>query len=138
MSVLEPAELNKLKIALRQVEKGEDIHSAVANAEYVNYDQTLLDKINILKNIPILNTNIIKYLYSIQLTDKIEDVAPKVNAIYQLALASKLIEDKALAEKEAERNAENNEDNELKKLVGKSTDETAVNILKALLNINKG
>lgn len=134
MSVLEPSELNKLKIALQQVEKGEDIHSAVANADYVNYDQTLLDKINILKNIPILNTNIIKYLYSIQLTDKIADVAPKVNAIYQLALASKLIEDKALAEKEAERE----ETDGLKKLVGKTTDETAVNILKALLNINKG
>lgn len=134
MSVLEPSELNKLKIALQQVENGESVRAAVANAEYVNYDQTLLDKINILKNISVLNTNILKYLYSIQLTDKIEDVAPKVNAIYQLALSSHLIEDKALAEKEAERNEEDG----LRKLVGKTTDETAVNILRALLNINKG
>lgn len=134
-NILEPSELNKLKIALQQVEKGENIHTAVANAEYVNYDQTLIDKINILKNISILNTDILKYLYSIQLTDKIKDVAPKVNAIYQLALASKLIEDKALEELQAERD---NEEGNLKKIVGKTTDETAINILKALLNINKG
>ena len=134
MSILEPSELNKLKIALQQVENGVDVHTAVANAEYVNYDQTLIDKINILKNLPILNTNILKYLYSIQLTDKIEDVAPKVNAIYQLALSAKLIEDTALKEKEAERDEEDG----LKKLVGKTPDDTAVNVLKALLNINKG
>jgi len=135
MSILNQTELNKLKIALQQVEKGEDIHTAVANAEYVNYDQTLIDKINILKNIPILNTDILKYLYSIKLTDKIADVAPKVNAIYQLALTSKLIEDKALEEFEAKRNED---ENGLEKIVGKSIDDTAAQILTALLNINKG
>ena len=133
MSLLEPSELNKLKIALQQVENGEDIRTAVANAEYVNYDQKLIDKINILKNIPILNTDILKYLYSIKLTDKIEDVAPKINAIYQLALTSKLIEDKALEEKEEEQ-----EENGIKKLIGKTKEDTAVNILRALLNINRG
>lgn len=136
MSVLEPSELNKLKIALQQVEAGEDIHTAVANAEYVNYDQRLIDKINILKNIPILNTDILKYLYSIKLTDKIADVAPKINAVYQLALSSKLIEDKALEELEAERKAA--EEGEAPQIVGKTVEDTAANILKALLNINKG
>ena len=136
MSVLEPTELNKLKIALDQVELGDDLNTAVAKAEYVNYDQQLIDKINILKNISVLNTNILKYLFSIQLTDKIEDVAPKVNAIYQLALSSKLIEDKALAEKAAER--DNGEEGGVKKLVGKTADETALNVLRALLNVNKG
>jgi hypothetical protein len=133
MSVIDSIELNKLKIALQQVENGEDINMAVANAEYVNYDQKLIDKINILKNIPILNTDILKYLYSIKLTDKISDVAPKVNAIYQLAIASKLIEDKALDEKEDE-----DEENPAKKLIGNTIEDTATNILRALLNINKG
>lgn len=136
MSILEPAELNKLKIALQQVERGEDINTAVANAEYVNYDQRLIDKINILKNIPILNTDILKYLYSIKLTDKISDVAPKINAVYQLALSSKLIEDKAIEELEAERKAA--ESGEAPQIIGKNIEDTAANILKALLNINKG
>lgn len=135
MSIIDSTELNKLKIALQQVERGEDINTAVANAEYVNYDQKLIDKINILKNIPILNTDILKYLYSIKLTDKIADVAPKINAIYQLALSSKLIEDKALEELEAEREEE---ENGIKKIVGKTREDTVVNILKAMLNINKG
>lgn len=135
MSILNQTELNKLKIALQQVEKGEDINTAVANAEYVNYDQTLIDKINILKNIPILNTDILKYLYSIKLTDKISDVAPKINAIYQLALTSKLIEDKALQELEDEREES---ENGIEKIVGKTKEDIVVNILKAMLNINKG
>ena len=135
MSILNPTELNKLKIALQQVENGEDINTAVANAEYVNYDQTLIDKINILKNIPILNTDILKYLYSIKLTDKISDVAPKINAIYQLALSSKLIEDKALQELEDEREES---ENGIEKIVGKTKEDIVVNILKAMLNINKG
>lgn len=134
MSILNQTELNKLKIALQQVEKGEDINTAVANAEYVNYDQTLIDKINILKNIPILNTDILKYLYSIKLTDKIADVMPKINAIYQLALSSKLIEDKALQEIEDD----HEEENGLEKIVGKTKEDIVVNILKAILNINKG
>ena len=133
MSVLNQTELNKLKIALQQVEKGEDINTAVANAEYVNYDQKLIDKINILKNIPILNTDILKYLYSIKLTDKIENVAPKINAIYQLALSSKLIEDKTLEEVEAERK----HDETNSQIIGKNIEDTTANILKALLNINK-
>lgn len=137
MSIIDSTELNKLKIALQQVENGESVNAAVANAEYVNYDQKLIDKINILKNIPILNTDILKYLYSIKLTDRIADVAPKINAVYQLALASKLIEDKALEELEAERKAEEN-GTTLEKIVGKTKEDTAANILRALLNINRG
>ena len=94
--MIDSENLNKLKIALQQIENGEEVGMAIANAEYVNYNQRLIDKINILKNIPVLNTDILKYLYSINLTDKIADVEPKVNAIYQLALSANLIEDKAL------------------------------------------
>lgn len=125
-------ELNKLKIALMQIDKGEPVKQAVTNAEYVNYDQQLLDKINILKNITILNKDVIKYLYSINLTDKIADVAPKVNAIYQLALSAKLIEDTALKIEQEKRNNEANNS-----LLGSTEAKTAANVLNAILNINK-
>lgn len=129
--MIDTENLNKLKIALQQIEDGEDIHTAVANAEYVNYDQQLIDKINILKNISVLDTNILKYLYSIQLTDKIADVAPKVNAIYQLALSAKLIKDTALKENEEDAEAKEDTLN-----LGNNETEIATNVLKALLNIN--
>lgn len=131
--MIDTANLNKLKIALQQVEAGEELHTAVANAEYVNYDQRLIDKINVLKNIPVLNADVLKYLYSIKLTDKIENVQPKVDAIYQLALSAKLIEDKALEKEEEKHNAENEE----VKIAGKNQNDIAVNVINAILNINK-
>lgn len=133
--MIDTNDLNKLKIALNQIENGEDVHVAVANAEYVNYDQQLIDRINILKNISVLDTNILKYLYGIQLTDKIVDVAPKVNAIYQLALSAKLIEDTAIEEETQDEITK--EENKEPLNFGKNETEIATQILKALLNINK-
>ena len=130
--MIDSENLNKLKIALNEIEKGEDVSRAVANAEYVNYDQTLLDKISLLKNISVLNKDLIKYLYSIQLTDKISDVAPKVNAIYQLALNANLIEDKALEDLKKERE----EKEKGPKIVGKDDVSTAMNVIRAFLSIN--
>ena len=126
---MDSANLNKLKIALQQVENGEEVGMAIANSQYVNYNQRLLDKINILKNISVLNIDIIKYLYNIKLTDKTSEVEPKVNAIYQLALNSGLIEEKALEQEEAKHNDEN-------KIIGNSTKETAYNIIRSILNMN--
>ena len=134
--MIDQENLNKLKIALDQIENGEVLERAVANAEYVNYDQKLIDKINILKNIPVLNAEILKYLYKIQLTDKISEVAPKVNVIYQLALNANLIEDKAL-EKEKSKHDTEEKTGQLKQIVGSNDMETATNVLRALLNINK-
>lgn len=129
--MIDSENLNKLKIALQQIENGEEVGMAIANAEYVNYNQRLIDKINILKNIPVLNTDILKYLYSINLTDKIADVEPKVNAIYQLALSANLIEDKALEKEEEKREEKENV------LASTSDSELAANVLRAILGMNK-
>ena len=129
--MIDSENLNKLKIALQQIENGEEVGMAIANVEYVNYNQRLIDKINILKNIPVLNTDILKYLYSINLTDKIADVEPKVNAIYQLALSANLIEDKALEKEEEKREEKENV------LASTSDSELAANVLRAILGMNK-
>ncbi len=129
--MIDSENLNKLKIALQQIENGEEVGMAVANAEYVNYDQKLIDKINILKNIQVLNIEILKYLYSINLTDKISEVAPKINAIYQLALSAKLIEDTALEEEEAKREQED------KTFRANNDKELAINVLKAIMGMKK-
>lgn len=86
-------ELEKLKTAINQINNGVDLEVAQANVQYVNYNELLLKKINILKQIPLLNNDVLKYLYSIKLTDRVDDVANKVNSIFDLAVRAKLIED---------------------------------------------
>ena len=115
--------LNALKCVVDKINSGESLEQAKVDASYVNYNKALLKKIDILKRISLLNKDTMSYLYSIQLTDKVKDVEPKVNAIFQLAKSAGFLDE--YEEKEEEKN---------KKVVvpGDST-QTAINIVNKII-----
>ena len=115
--------LNTLKYVVDKITSGEPLEQAKVDASYVNYNNALLKKIDILKRITLLNKDTMRYLYSIKLTDKVKDVEPKVNAIFQLAKSAGFLDE--YQEKEEEKN---------KKVVvpGDST-QTAINIVNKII-----
>lgn len=115
--------LNTLKYVVDKINSGESLEQAKVDVAYVNYNEALLKKIDILKRISLLNKDTMSYLYSIQLTDKVKDVEPKVNAIFQLAKSAGFLDE--YEEKEEEKN---------KKVVvpGDST-QTAINIVNKII-----
>lgn len=115
--------LNTLKYVVDKINSGEPLEQAKVDVSYVNYNEALLKKIDILKRISLLNKDTMSYLYSIQLTDKVKDVEPKVNAIFQLAKSAGFLDE--YEEKEEEKN---------KKVVvpGDST-QTAINIVNKII-----
>ena len=120
---MDDTNLNTLKYVVDKITSGEPLEQAKVDASYVNYNNALLKKIDILKKITLLNKDTMSYLYSIKLTDKVKDVEPKVNAIFQLAKSAGFLDE--YKEKEEEKN---------KKVVvpGDST-QTAINIVNKII-----
>ena len=117
--------LDTLKNAVDRINAGEDINKVNADLSYVNYNKTLIKKIEVLKKITLLNQDTLKYLYSIELTDKIKDVEPKVNAIYQLAKNAGFIDDEM---------AQSQEEKKDDVIVQDDTIQTAINIANKIIS----
>lgn len=115
--------LNTLKYVVDKITSGKPLEQAEVDASYVNYNTALIKKIDILKRITLLNKDTMSYLYSIKLTDKVKDVEPKVNAIFQLAKSAGFLDE--YKEREEEK---------IKKVVvpGDST-QTAINIVNKII-----
>lgn len=115
--------LNTLKYVVDKINSGETLEQAKADASYVNYNETLLKKIDILKRITLLNKDTMSYLYSIKLTDKVSVVEPKVNAIFQLAKSAGFLDEVI----------EKDENKEQKIVVPGDTTQTAINIVNKII-----
>lgn len=82
-----------IKTAADMLNQGEQPEVAIQTANTVMHNKKLIQKINALKQIAVLDAATKAYLYDIQLTDNALDIEPKVNAIFALVKAAKLIDD---------------------------------------------
>lgn len=86
---------NIINTAVKLINKGENPNVAKVMANLVNANPELINKINLLKQINVLDAATKTYIYSIQLTDNALDVEPKINAIWELLTSAGIISDGA-------------------------------------------
>lgn len=78
-----------------------DIENIHVLTKIVKNHPEIISKINILKQIAILDSNTLNYLHSIKLTDDATKIEPKLNVIWQLVKNAGLVDEKDI-EKENE------------------------------------
>ena len=78
-----------------------DIENIHVLTKIVKNHPEIISKINILKQIAILDSNTLNYLHSIKLTDDATKIEPKLNVIWQLVKNAGLVDEKDI-EKESE------------------------------------
>ena len=127
-----------IKTAADLIGQGSTVVAAVTAAKIVKNHPPILAKLNLLKNISILDANTINYLQSIKLTDMLKDVEPKINVLWALVKNAGLVTETDLQTK-----LDGNKSlHQTIKLAGEEegssdkTQQAAVEVLKKLLNLD--
>ena len=82
-----------IDVATKLMQDGAPVAIAVTAANALQSHPELIERINVLKEIEMLDATTQAFLYSIELTDNVLQIEPKINAIWALIKAAGLIDD---------------------------------------------